>query len=362
MKNLIDYFRDKIYYILGGTIFIIILLVIISSCSSSSSSSYQVIEDRMVNAAKKYYSKYESKLPQTEDGVVKVTISTLIDDELIKEVKDPKDKSQDCTGYVEVTKVGSKEYSYIPFLTCKGNYEPKYLTDKLKATKTDEYGNGLYQSGSEYLFKGDTVKNYVSFNNQLWRILKIDSVGDIKLILSVSLEKSYKYDDKYNSEVNRNYGVTTDYLQTNIRKVLNEYYKTNFSSDSKAKIVSKTLCVGSYSQDDIFSSEKECAVTKDNEKIGLINITDYQNATLSTSCNKISDGECSNFNFLNNYDISTWTINSDAASTYEVFYYNSGIYSSRASDKYTVNPVIYLSGKVLTLEGKGTEKNPYIIK
>ena len=170
MKNIIEYIKDKSYYLLGGIVIVIILLIIINACSNSSGS-YDKIEQKMVNAAKSYYASHKKNLPKEENGTVTVTISTLIESELLKEVKDPNNKDQDCSGYVEVTKVG-KEYSYTPFLVCKGNYEPKYLTDIVKSSKQDEYGNGVYEMGGEYVYRGDDVKNYVSFNNQLKLIVK----------------------------------------------------------------------------------------------------------------------------------------------------------------------------------------------
>ena len=113
MKNLLSYIKDKSYYLLGGTVLIIILLVVISSCSSNGGS-YSSIENKMVTAAQKYYANNKNLLPKVDGSQVRVTISTLVDKELLKEVKDPKNKNNLCSGYVEVTKV-SKDYSYIPF-------------------------------------------------------------------------------------------------------------------------------------------------------------------------------------------------------------------------------------------------------
>ena len=62
MKNLIDYIKDKIYYIMGATILIIVILVIIGSCSSKSNANdYDSIEQKMVSAAKTYYSTRKSR-------------------------------------------------------------------------------------------------------------------------------------------------------------------------------------------------------------------------------------------------------------------------------------------------------------
>lgn len=379
MKNIIEYIKDKSYYLLGGIVVVIILLIIINACSNGSGG-YDKIEQKMVNAAKSYYASHEKNLPKEENGTVKVTINTLIEAELLKEVKDPNNKDQDCSGYVEVTKVG-KEYSYTPFLVCKGNYEPKYLTDIIKESKQDEYGNGVYEMGGEYVYRGDDVKNYVSFNNQLWRIVKIDSEGDIKLVSAYHSEDYYSWDDSYNSEKKSDVGNTTDYLHTNIRKSLNSYYKSNFSKDEKAKMVSKNLCIGKYNvgeslidedlSDDLtveFSTEKECSAIKENEKVGLLVASDYKNASLDSGCTKLDSNECTNRNYLylneddEKSEINTWLLNSSSRNTYQVLYLDQTLDILNASSSKYVNYVIYLNDKVITLNGKGTYKNPYIVK
>lgn len=360
MKNIIDYMKDKIYYILGGTVVIIILLVLISSCSSGGGS-YEAIEQSMVNAAKEYYSSRKNKLPKEEETTIKVTIGTLVEAELLNEITDPKDKEQTCSGYVEVTKVGD-EYSYMPFLTCKGNYEPKYLNDIVKDTKTDEYGNGVYTINNELVYRGDDVDNYVSFNDQLWRIVKVDSEGDIKLVLAESTQDYYPWDDAYNSDKKENVGVTTDYLHTSIRKTLDDYYEKNLKRESKAKIVSKNLCVGKYTITDSFSIEKECSVIKENEKVGLLTATDYQNASLDTDCINLNNQECSNYNYLSNDKINTWLINSTADNSYTALYVYENIQESYANYPKRISPTIYLTSKSIILNGEGTIEKPYIIK
>lgn len=360
MKNIMDYMKDKIYYILGGTVVIIILLVLISSCSSGGGS-YEAIEQSMVNAAKEYYSSRKNKLPKEEETTIKVTIGTLVEAELLNEITDPKDKEQTCSGYVEVTKVGD-EYSYMPFLTCKGNYEPKYLNDIVKDTKTDEYGNGVYTINNELVYRGDDVDNYVSFNDQLWRIVKVDSEGDIKLVLAESTQDYYPWDDAYNSDKKENVGVTTDYLHTSIRKTLDDYYEKNLKRESKAKIVSKNLCVGKYTITDSFSIEKECSVTKENEKVGLLTATDYQNASLDTACINLNNQECSNYNYLSNDKINTWLINSTADNSYTALYVYENIQESYANYPKRISPTIYLTSKSIILNGEGTIEKPYIIK
>lgn len=361
MKNLIDYLKDKIYYIMGATVLIIIILIIINSCSGGNGNSYEEIEQNMVNAAKEYYANHKKNLPKEEGNTIKITIGSLVDSELMESVVDPKNSNQTCEGYVEVTKVGN-DYSYIPFLTCKGNYEPKYLTDIVKNSKLDEYGNGVYNIDGEYIYRGDDVKNYVQFNNQLWRIVKVDEEGDIKLVLANCTEDTYSFDESYNSESEYESGITTNYLNTNVRKVLSNYYKNTFDKDAKAKIVSKDLCIGKYTENDSFSKEKECSIIKENEKIGLLNAMDYKNASLSNGCTNLDKQECTNQNYLSSKDITTWLLNTSSENTYEAFYLHQTITATEASNYVSLNPVIYITSKSIIVEGKGTLEKPYIVK
>lgn len=362
MKNLIDYLKDKIYYVLGATIIIIILLIVISSCSShrSSSKTYSSIEDDMVNAAKEYYSSRSNKLPN-EESSIKVTVGTLIEAELLNEIKDPKNKNQTCDGYVQVKKVDD-DYVYIPFLTCKDNYEPEYLTDKIKNSKLDEYGNGVYQMNGEYVYRGDDVKNFVLFNDQVWRIVKVDSNGNIELVYDED-KNVYKtaWDSKYNSEVNRNYGVNTDYLLSDIRKYLVDFYENNFSDESKAKIISKNICIGTKKIDEADDISKECSITRD-EKVGLLVISDYTRASLDRECTRYDVPSCINRNYFSRSDIDTWLLNAVSDNNYEVYYMSGNIGVARASMNRKVYPVIYLSNDTMVLDGDGTYKNIYKVK
>lgn len=364
MKNIIAFVKDKAYYFLGGTVIIIIILIIVGSCSNKSSGgSYASIESSMTNAAKVYYDKKPNLLPKEDGGMVKVTVATLIESELLKEIKDPKDSTKTCSGYVEVTKVGD-EYVYSPLLTCKGNYEPDYLVNKIKDVKVDEYGNGVYTVGQELVYRGDTVNNYVYFNNeQIWRIVKVDKDGDIMLLRYYKTEDYYPWDNAYNAEAGSRYGITTNFLKTYMKRVLSDYYEDNFAKDSKAKIVSKPLCIGKYdSLADNFSKEKECSIVREDEKVGLLNPSDYQAASLDSGCVRLNSKECTNYNYLAYNNINSWLLNPISSSSYEMLYLSSMIGVSYAYNEKSVNPVIYVSGKTLCASGDGSAEHPYVIK
>ncbi|MEG2311639.1 MAG: hypothetical protein RSB72_02960 [Bacilli bacterium] len=361
MKNIIDFIKDKSYYFLGITVLLIIIVVIISSCSlKSNSNSYLKIENKMVLASKEYYSNRKSKLPKNGE-VKKVTINTLVETKLLKKVLDPKNKNNVCQGFVEVKKVDN-DYSYIPFLTCKDNYEPEYLNEKIKLSKVDEYGNGIYPINSEYIFRGDEVKNYVMFNKQLWRIIKVDSAGDIELILAKRTDDYYEWDTSYNVDMESSVGKNDSYFNAEIRKTLVNYYNTNFTTDSKAKIVSKDLCVAKSGYEDNYDVSRDCSVLQKGEKIGLLKLSDYKIASLDSSCNKISDHQCINSNYFSDENISTWLLNAFSKNSYKVFYLSGNVSYTSANASKKLNPVIYLTHDAITVEGVGTQEKPYIIK
>lgn len=369
MKNIIEFIKDKIYYIMGATILIIVILVIISSCSKEPKvDAYTSIENNMTAAAKTYYSTRKNRLPKVNNGTVKVTLSTLIDTELMKKVVDPKKPNNVCSGYVLVTKI-NKEYTYTPFLKCKGSYEPMYLSDKVKSIKTDEYGAGVYEEDGEYIYKGEEVNNYVKFNNKLWRIVKVDADDDVKIVMVDTWYDTIQWDYAYNSKEESEVGITTDYLKTNIRKTLKKYYLKTFSAAQKSRIVAKDLCVGGYNinEDDYESAgpkvsvEEECKEIKEKEYVGLLNVSDYTRASTAEKCTNVFSNECENENYLCSDEIRTWTLNKLTNSTSKVFYIDGEVYYTKANNMKKINPVIYLRN-VIVSGGKGTIKNPYKLK
>ena len=99
------------------------------------------------------------------------------------------------------------------------------------------------------------------------------------------------------------------------------------------------------------------------EYIGLLNVTDYQNASLSNECTYLKDMACSNYNYLFNNKINTFFINTGLENSYSVLYLSGGgIFSTRAITQRRINPVIYITGKSIKKSGNGTIEDPYIVK
>ena len=52
-------------------------------------------------------------------------------------------------------------------------------------------GDGLYKDEYEegrYIYKGANPNNYITFNNETWRIISVENDGPIKIMLNESLE------------------------------------------------------------------------------------------------------------------------------------------------------------------------------
>lgn len=361
---MLNFIREKSYYLLLGTVLIIVLLIVLFSCSNKKDklNSYSAIENKMVEAAKEYYNNRKDKLPTLEGNTEKVTISTLIEAELMDKVYDPNNKSNACSGYVEVSKVES-EYAYIPILTCEGSYEPKHLVDAIKQSGKDEYGNGIYEVNNKYIYKGESVNNYIEFSNNLWRIISVDSNNDIKLVYYPDDNRlKTTWDTKYNSEIGKNYGITTDYFQSNVRKALKDFYENYIETDAKLHMVSKNICIGRKLKNEDNTEEKECSKVQENEKVSLINISDYVNASLGEGCKDYRNLECTNRNYIASSTIDTWLLNAVEDNSYEVYYLNGTIRIDEAKNNNLIYPVIYLSKKVIISSGDGTRANPYIVK
>lgn len=359
MEKVMNFLKDKFYFVIGGFVIFIIIIVVIVSCSGSSND-YEDLENELEQAGRDYYAENRNMLPKKEDETNSVTLSFLVQNDYIKEIKDPNNKDRLCTGEVEVTRRGSN-YNYQAFLDCGDSYKTQFLSDALKSSlKLDDNGNGLYEVGEEYIFKGDDLKNYVEFNGELWQVIKIDSVGDIKLIKTEETEEYYKWDDRYNVSEENNTGIN-DFKKSRIRESLESYYRNNFNDTEgiKEKIVKKDFCIGSRKETDPINNSAECSETL-SMYVGLLTASEYYMASLDSACTKFLQEQCSNYNFLVR-DKRTWTLTGKAEETDRIYIFYSRVDDSFASDERRIYPVIYIDSKSISRGGRGTESNPYVV-
>ena len=173
----------KMVGIISVILIIVFGLVLLLSVIIGRNYSYDQIELILKNAAIKYYQVQDVLLPSNDGEKSEVDATTLSSDDykLMKPLSKLK-KNVSCTGKVVVQKVNNK-YIYTPYLDCGNSYKTEELYKAIKnKNKVVTSGNGLYEMNGEYVFRGDTVNNYVKLSKGLFRIVKITSDNKILLI------------------------------------------------------------------------------------------------------------------------------------------------------------------------------------
>ena len=343
---------------------ILFMIIMFAARGCSGESSYSSYQDTMVKYSKTYAKKHKM-LPKKGKSVI-LKLSDLVTDGMKSADKALKDSS--CSGSVEIRNNSNdisddKLYSYIPYLECD-KYKTEYIKDYLlKSVVTSE--SGLYKIGDEYVFKGNKVNNYVSFYDVIYRIIKIDENGILKLIKENPEKLSYRWDSKYNVDFKKYSGVN-NYYDSIIKDRLVEDYKNDklLSIDAKSKIIPYSVCVGKRAINDVnVNITSECTIKLDNQVISLPSITDFTGASYDSNCKEIGSLSCTNYNYLSSFIDYTWTLDTVNEDTSKVYYLSAqGPELDTASKIMKYNWVIYIDGDELYNGGDGSEKNPYIIK
>ena len=290
----------------------------------------------------------------------------------------------------------------------------EYITNLL------EYdGEGLKKDNTpdqNIRYYGSNPDNYVSFNNELWRIIGVFG-NNVKLVRSEKLgELSW---DSSESSINSGWGVN-EWSQADLKNYLNTMYyggtsvtcytgKNNqtkicptgtIDETSKGLIDYYTWNTGAPNYNKLYNSTTELFDTVEfynaergsvNGKIcssgtgcndtvertttwtgyvGLPYITDYAYASSESDCNtkidQSSSYKCKNNNWMFKPNKGYWTLSpraftSNAHNVWRVRG-DGGAGSDFASLPNAVFPAIYLKSNILIESGKGTSSNPYMLK
>lgn len=353
----------KYMFIVIGAFVGLMLIIGIVKLIVGSKLSYQKIEDKMQKAAISYLNDKDTELSLPIDNeIINIDVEDLVANKNMKELnKYVKDKNVSCSGNVVVRKQNDK-YLYIPYLDCGDAYKTTSLKDYIINQGIVTEGDGLYNLNNEYTYRGEYVNNYVSFAGQLWRILKIDADGNIKLLQEETKLRN-NWDNRYNVEVKSAVGIN-NYQLSRVNKVLNDLYNEIFSDDDKKYIATKNLCVGKrFVGDTTKDGQTECVEILENQQIGLIQIDEYLRVSLDPNCKKLRDGACQNYNYLSKYREAWWSITPNAADTHSVYEIYGGLSNtSNASIVKFIRASIYLNNDVIYVSGDGSKEKPYIFK
>ena len=368
MKEMKEKFGTKNLIKIGLAIIAIIVIVVVASLMYHAyfyKKSFSEIEQIMVDAALEYYSDHQKNLPQKSNETVNIKTDTLISGEYMRPIGEYlKDDEILCKGSVNITNINGK-YRYVPLLDCGKDYTYVFITDYIKKhNRIVTSGDGLYQNGNNYVFRGEKVNNYVSFAGNEWQIIKIED-DKIYLIFNGVLERT-SWDDRYNKDRDSYDGIN-NYSVSRIKEYLDKLYKGNslFSDDDKLLVVPYNVNVSKIGEDDKYKYGDEVSFTNlDNQNIGILSVYDYMNASLDTDCTYPISPNCSNYNYSVKYDYNFWLSSADKNTSYYVYItsYDQGAYLNKASSNGYVRPVIAISKDAIYVSGKGTSKSPYIFK
>ena len=296
-----------------------------------------------------------------------------------------------------------------------------YIT-RLYNNEETRTSNGLKKDNTEdenIRYYGSDPNNYVSFNNELWRIIGVFG-NNVKLVRKDSLGNLSW--DSSESSVNSGYGVN-EWSQADLKNYLNTMYyggtsvtcyggsknstttcPTNtIDETSKSLIDYHTWNTGAPNYNELYNSTtktldtvefykaergtvngKICTsgtycndtVTRTTEWTGYIAlpyVTDWAYASSENDCNtkidKSSTYKCKNNNWMHygsTYSDNTWYLSpgaspDNASLVWSVFGVGNAVISHYAANPLSAFPTIYLKSNILIESGKGTSSNPYIL-
>lgn len=236
--------------------------------------------------------------------------------------------------------------------------------------------NGLYKEqftdGTVYYFRGAVDNNYIKFANLLWRIVKINSDGSVKLILNQSLKESDMDNYYINHYINDNNQAYND---------LNSFYN-NYLNQYAKYIVDNPFCVAKFWTTNSASGLKsqnncnEYCYLNNNERFSDCKISVSSNLDtnqisnpigLLTPLEAIYAGIYYSFNstvtsssYLNN-NTSWYTMaSSNGSSSSSIYISNNNLKLADYYTKANIRPVISIKGSQM-VKGKGTNNDPYVL-
>lgn len=206
-----------------------------------------------------------------------------------------------------------------------------FMDDGVKKISINELNTVYDNSGVSYYYKADAKNNYLMFNNMLFRIIRINGDGTLRIMLNDVVLSS-------------NYGEFNEYYDSNIRKVLEEWFNNNLKGNK-------------YVVDSLYDDFNYVDYDS-NSLFNLYGASLYSVGTLSVREAAVMSRDVEKDNFLN-------TINGfylmNANGTDNVYYYQNGkILSTNSINILSVRPVINI--KNVTLVGTGTNDDPYVIQ
>ena len=225
---------------------------------------------------------------------------------------------------------------------------------------------------TDYRYIGNEPNNYVTFNNETWRIIGVFTTENAEgnkdqRIKLISERRFYKEFDSGGK----------DWGDSTLKEYYNGDYYLSLDKDAKSMIDSIKYYLGGTdtggnSALEFYNYERGNQVYGNLEdinwigKIGVIYPSDYlytyakgvDDKCLSGSCYKQAGGTPANGWIFNIVTVTQWTMTPYWAG--EFIIQNSGsLYNAYRTDKFGTRPVLYLKSSIKIKTGDGTQDHPY---
>ena len=251
---------------------------------------------------------------------------------------------------------------------------------------------GATESVTEYRYRGASPKNYVTFNNETWRIIGVfptdDGTGNIEN--RIKLIKDQSIGNKYWDTSQSNNWARPATLNTE----LNTTYLNSLDSTSQSMIGQAKYYLGGktptsnngYADTPLqfYSYERKIQNTTSNEfyygtnpnswvgKVALMYVSDYGYASSNCENKKIWDKNsssndiraCNGTNWLYNIKVYEWILPQVASLSLSAFHVNWDGFAGGSGvsfDQLAARPVLYLTSSAKITGGNGTSSSPYTL-
>ncbi len=240
---------------------------------------------------------------------------------------------------------------------------------------------------TEYRYRGASPKNYVTFNNEVWRILGVfptdDGTGNIENRIKIIRDQSIG-NYQWNTTQVASTSSYNNWTGATLMKYLNGTYYNSLTNDNSIDMVDDVkYYLGGFNAvnatiENMYGYERKISGnntyyyrTNPNSwtgKLGIMYASDYGYA--SANCEtKVLGGNsstdirvCNATNWLYNIKVNEWLMAQLGSNNGHAFYVVSSGYLSYYnvnSSSMAVRPTLYLKSEVRITEGDGTSSNPY---
>ena len=238
-------------------------------------------------------------------------------------------------------------------------------------------GSGLYADEYEegrYIYRGNYVDNYITFNNEEWRILSIEKDGTMKII---NLTETGMLNNNTTPWGSTSYSWTSSSVNT----YLNGTYYNKLSTTAKNLIVARNFNVGNLgtkTETNLQLAVQSEKTSKWNGKVAIITVTEFLRTNTASSCTNFPTNlsyystDCGDTTWLNYVPINNgWTVadvgwllnHYKDSNNYHWVFRTGTLTQADITDgyRYGVFPVVHIKSG-LQLSGYGSKTHPFIIE